>query len=321
MTQRRPDTLLQKTIGREAADAAEKVNAKPIAGAMASAQDIVIALGSSTYVQGPFTGGSFTANAQIVRSDYYDFFDRTVVGSLGTATDGTDWTDDSVMDVTPGYAYDTVVTGSYTTPYPTLQHADIENVMVRQLMSWDVDPTTGDHWHNILLRFSDSTHYYGVQFGPETNGDFAAEFNYEDGGGWQRDISSAGWPTLDSWVDLTTERWWVEFAAIGSSPTTLEFRCWLEGTARPVAAQMTYDDSAATGLQSVGGPTSTWGGTNQATDVEYRIHSYEVWDLGASESTGSFTADAVIEAPQSVSLTADAIRLRTFYFGSGPDPR
>ena len=49
--------------------------------------------------------------------------------------------------------------------------------------------------------------------------------------------------------------------------------------------------------------------------VTYRGHTITL------TVTGSLTADAIIEKSQSGSFTADAIRLRTFYFGSGPDPR
>jgi len=90
------------------------------------------------------------------------------------------------------------------------------------------------------------------------------------------------------------------------------------------------DAAAATIVDYTNLSIKFWGVAYSPTDFDVDAiglrlpapHSFtaDAWIIAAATG-GSFTANAVIEAPQSGNLTADAIQLRTFYFGSGPDPR
>jgi hypothetical protein len=222
-------------------------------------------------------GALFTTDAL-----YYDSFDgRTVAGSLGTSSDGNDWTNDAGFNVGSGAAYRAFTNGGSPDAGAILEHADVgPDVRVRELVSFSTNPVAGSegHWVQVYARrqaAADTCYVGSFEFRP--GGNVVVRIDARNAGVWEWSVVTTA--VAGTWADLTTERWWCEVEVTGTADIAV--RAWKAGTSRPTSPSQsgTDVDDPITGA----GKSGLRCGSSEAFATTVYIHSHEVWELQAAE--------------------------------------
>jgi hypothetical protein len=256
---------------------------------------------------GSFTLDAWLAEAFVTDADYYDSFSpRVVSGSLGTSSDGNDWTNDSGWDVGADVASRTFSDNNNSPTAGTiLEHTAETNVRVRALIDWSRSPVGGfNHTFSLVARKQSGadTHYTAQYQFRSTDSSLRILLRSKKAGSY----ATLDFPTIGTWSDLTAEAYWVELIVTGDGD--VEGRMWLDGDTRPASPQAFGTDASSP--ITAAGTTGFWANSSDTVDTDLHIHSHEVWILeGVVEA--SFTLDAAIRKTQSGSLALDAVLRRT----------
>jgi len=273
--------------------------------------------------------GSFTAAAVIKKTQsrvtyIHDAPSRVVASGWGISDSGTDWSgDDAEMSVDGVDLVNSMSVADTDQPVLTTPAVADAEALVRVKTDKLAE---GDYLQAVIhLRDADTSTYIRANANFLTNQEVRVEISKSTTGGTS---TLVGPTTVGGVTHAADTYYWIRARVLNQSGSTfyVAMKLWQDGSAEPEAWTISGSNSDAeiyAGTGGVGLRTRTASGhTNLPVTYRFRdlsLHSLDgagisanaVITAGATTVPGSFSADAVIFATQSATLTADAVILQT----------